>query len=517
DIRNTFADPEGRQMLADIEQGIRQSLDAGDKGIATKDSIEFLKSADPDAYARLARDYPQVFKDVVAPRPDLRAGSAASDMHALVQAGVDPKVAGRVNVVEVPGDSVRIRVKNGMLEVEVGRRAPTDAAGQAVLEGHLGSVRRLSRYVGPLGQVRAMIAKVGAALGFLTSYTRGGEAAEEITKLKDIRRRMEALRDESEGKLGRWAKDPAKISDPELDAEIARIQRQIDAYSLELGDTSVGKGYIAAEGNFAEIEKAGIIGKPLDEDALNKLGYRVDKNGVIYRPKGASATMEPLQLRDDGLGNKTVQIADYESPAAVQARVRESLPTTKQEAFDAMVKAAPPGKKVRLVEGVYDTGATWKEVFGSPTSVRGKQLRSQLRDILTKDAGLSADKADELINGLIDREGTIKIVVGTDPIRGTVDYRKLAGTTGEEIAHHFDPLYLGGGHDLMANLPTGAHDKVHRFFDELSLPGTAHPGGVALQPGKLQAAVRGTTKPAVVIVDTATGKVTYKLYNEEWK
>jgi hypothetical protein len=455
-----------------------------------------------------------MFKNAVTPHPDLRAGSAAADMHVLVKAGIDPKIAGRVNVVEVPGDSVRVRAQNGVLEVEVGRRAKTDAAGQAVLEGHLGSIRRLSRYLGPVGQVRHMLARVGAALGFLTIRTRGGEAAEEITKLKDIRRRLEALRVDAEDRLGKWTQKPGSISDAELDAEIARIQKQIDGYQLELDSTVVGKGYIAAEGNFAALEGADVLGKPLTKktlEKLEKLGYRVDKNNVIYRPEGGTATMEPLQLRDG-----VVAISEYESVEALQARVKESLPAAKQNQFDAMVKAAPNGTKVRLVEGVHDTGVTWKEVFGSPRSKAGQQKRAELRNILTKKGGLSADKADELIEGLLNRTDTIKVVLGTDPVRTAADYRKMAGTPEDAIAHHFDPLYLGGGHELIANLPSGAHDDIHAFFDELRLPPTGSPPGARLQPGELQAKVRAAAKPAVVVVDDK-GKVSYRLDSDPWK
>ena len=101
-------------------------------------------------------------------------------------------------------------------------------------------------------------------------------------------------------------------------------------------------------------------------------------------------------------------------------------------------------------------------------------------------------------------------------MRTAYDYRSEAGITGDDIAHHFDPLYLGGGHKLIAKLPSGAHDRVHRFFDSLELPSTASPGGVRLQPGELQSKIRATAKPAVVIVD-GEGNVSFRLDTDPWK
>jgi hypothetical protein len=134
--------------------------------------------------------------------------------------------------------------------------------------------------------------------------------------------------------------------------------------------------------------------------------------------------------------------------------VYNDLPQTKRTAFDNMKAAAPKGTKVVLVEGVHDTGVTWKEVFG--TGKRGDVRAKALESILVGEredggAGVSSAEADRLIQWLLNSRDTLKVVIGTDPVRGAYDYRK--GITGDDIAHHFDPLYLGGGHKLIAFFP----------------------------------------------------------------
>jgi len=242
------------------------------------------------------------------------------------------------------------------------------------------------------------------------------------------------------------------------DATQARIQRALASGKISAADLVELHARLGKDELNARLDGAGrdplaleklaqramlereILGKPFDEGELNERGYHVDKNGVIYRPAGGGATMEPLKLSGD-----KVVIGEAESAAEVQARVYAELPGNKQTAFDAMQKkAAAKGVKVRLVEGVFDTGATWQEVFGTGTI--GEQRVARLRKILTSPrskkasggAGLTDTRADELINGLLNRKSTIKVVIGTDPVRTAHDYRE-GNATGSDEAHHFDP------------------------------------------------------------------------------
>jgi hypothetical protein len=500
----------GRELSWNMEDGIRKALDAGEGGILTKDAIDFLKAADPDAYARLKADYPEVFKGVHGALPaGVPAKSAAAAMHGLIAvSGLPPNVIGNVRVIDVPGNSVRIKAKNGRLEVEVGRKIGVDRTGLANLEGHLGSIGRLAKYTGPIGRVRHWLAKIGAAMGFLTGATRGGEAEEELRKLTEIKQKLETLRDEHEAKLGDFASRADSVTDADIDAEIANIDAQIDLYTRDLGNTSWGKGFIAAEGksNITQLDEQGIIGADINDPAIRQklldLGYGINVNNVVYRPRGAGDTMEPLTTR----GGK-IDLSTYESPAAVQARLREELPQSSRTKFDATAAAAPKGTKVRLVEGIHDTGAKWSDII-PPAK------RRELTKILI-DGGVDPARAKELVNGLVNKPETLKVVVGTDPVRGAMDYRRGYATTGDNAeVHHFDPLYLGGGHDLLVAVPSKAHDKLHEFFDGLTIPSSGTPPGIRLQPNALQSAVKGATKPAVVSIDTTTGRVTYTLVED---
>jgi hypothetical protein len=79
---------------------------------------------------------------------------------------------------------------------------------------------------------------------------------------------------------------------------------------------------------------------------------------------------------------------------------------------------------------------------------------------------------------------------------------------GAEV-HHFDPLYTGGGHDLLAALNGEAHDAVHAFFNSLQLPASSRIGAVQLEPNALRAAVKARARPAAVIISGDTGQVRY--------
>lgn len=271
------------------------------------------------------------------------------------------------------------------------------------------------------------------------------------------------------------------------------------------GSDPVARSRIAQR---AALERT-VIGQPLDAKMrkilTDQFGYSVGKDDVIYRKGDKVNALEPLTRRSD-----KIVIADAESAAEVQARVYESLPANKKAQFDAMVAAAPDGTKVLLVEGVFDTGATWAEVFAASP---GK--KAALERLLTskRGGGLSKTEAQRLINGLTDRADTLKVVIGTDTVRTAEKYRP--DNAGDAEAHHFDPLFLGGGHELILLLAQDPHDVVHAFFDELELPSSSKLGRVRMQPNSLQAKIRADAKPAVVVVKGKT--VSYQLLDTTWK
>ena len=246
---------------------------------------------------------------------------------------------------------------------------------------------------------------------------------------------------------------------------------------------------------------------------LEALGYVVQKNGVLRRPPGHATAGKPRMVAlevEDG------RIKIYEGPETLaegQARMRAALPKAqvkKLASLEAM--AEEEGRKVVLVEGVYDTGATWKQIL-TP------RKRAELKVILA-DKKMPDKDIDRLIDNLVDKPGTIKVVLGTDPVRAAAPYRDLHadvhGTPrGTAEIHHGDPLYLGGGHDpaLLFGMKTKPHDALHEFFDKLTLPASSAMGAVPLQSTIIQNKVKGwgLAKPAAAIVDPVSGAVQFQV------
>jgi len=255
---------------------------------------------------------------------------------------------------------------------------------------------------------------------------------------------------------------------------------------------------------------------PRRQELLESLGYVFQKNGVVRRPPGHGTAGRPSMVPIEVDAHGRVQIVEgVESLGEMQARLREALPKTqlaKLEALEATSAAA--GKKVVLVEGLFDTGVTWKKIL---TPAR----QAKLRDIL-KNEGMAAPDIDRLVDGLVGRAGTVKVVFGTDPVRTAAPYGKLfAGMhtppAGKIEVHHGDPLYLGGGHDpaLLFGLPTKPHDALHAFFDNLTLPSSSSLGAVRLQPNVIQNAAKSRAKPAAAVVHPVTGDVEYHAFGKK--
>ena len=259
--------------------------------------------------------------------------------------------------------------------------------------------------------------------------------------------------------------------------------------------------------NTQELLDSGVIGQALNPTTtaqLTALGYTVDSMGRISRKRSYTGGidepyMEPLRVTPlDG-----IQIHATESFAEGQAQLRRALKPAQQTKFDALVaKAATTTDQVVLVRGLHDTGVRWRDVL---TAAQELELRQGLVS-----RGVPQATADRLVNQLLARTDTLKVVIGTESFR-QFDYRSLLEQSGITVAprtpvHHFDPLYLGGGHEMLIQLPTDTHDWVHHFFDELRLPATANPPGVRLQPTELQNSVRPVVRPAAVVT-SPTGSV----------
>jgi mono/diheme cytochrome c family protein len=243
---------------------------------------------------------------------------------------------------------------------------------------------------------------------------------------------------------------------------------------------------------------------------LEAQGYIFQENDIIRRPAGHGAAgkprMMPLELDSQG----RIRIVEgAETLGEAQARLREALPKAQQTKLAKLEASAAAGdKKVVLVEGLYDTGVTWDKVL---TKTKQKELKGLLRDNGVPDADI-----DRLIDALVTKKGTIKVVLGTDPVRAAAKYRGIyaeehGAPRGKVEIHHGDPLYLGGGHDptSLFGLKQKPHDALHAFFDDLTLPAGSRLGPVKLQPTVIQTKVKGLAKPAAAIVDPATGEVRF--------
>ena len=279
-------------------------------------------------------------------------------------------------------------------------------------------------------------------------------------------------------------------------------------FSLEEVD---GK-FVASNRVQMDSEYGGRQFTPMRQAELEALGYVFQSNGVVRRPPGHAKAGQPRMVPIEIDPQGRVQIVEgAESLGEMQVRLREALPKTqvgKLEKLEASATAA--GKKVVLVEGIYDTGVTWNKVLTLPK-------RLELEGILIG-KGVSKPDVDRLINGLVEKGGTLKVVLGTEPVRRAAPYRDLfadfsPAPAGKVEVHHGDPLYLGGGHDpaLLFGVKTEPHDVLHSFFDDLVLPVGGPFGGTRLQSGVIQNKVKSVAKPAAAVVDPVTGDVRYEI------
>jgi hypothetical protein len=271
----------------------------------------------------------------------------------------------------------------------------------------------------------------------------------------------------------------------------------------------VGGKLVATNRAHIESEFEGLKLTPGRQAQLEEMGYVFPSSGGIRRAplRGVKMRGELVPLEVDGQG-RLVITEGPESIGEMQARLTEAMTKTQAAKLASVRATAGTGSAVVLVEGIADTGVTWAQILT-------KAKQAQLRALMTKNKIPDAD-IDRLIDSLISKPGTVKVVAGTRPVRAANDY--VAGFSetygapraGAEV-HHGDPLYLGGGHgpETLLALKGQAHDEVHAFFDALTLPSGKY-AGTALQPGVLQARVSGSLRPAAAVV-RADGSVSYEL------
>ena len=271
----------------------------------------------------------------------------------------------------------------------------------------------------------------------------------------------------------------------------------------------VGGKLVATNRAHIESEFAGLKFTPARQAQLEEMGYVFPSSGGVRRAplRGARMRGELVPLEVDGQGRLLVAEGP-ESIGEMQARLTAAMTRTQAANLASARAKAGTGSTVVLVEGIADTGVTWGQILT-------KTKQAQLRALMTRNKVPDAD-IDRLIDSLVSKTGTVKVVVGTRPVRAAHDYvggfseAYGAPRAGAEV-HHGDPLYLGGGHgpETLLALKGQAHDEVHAFFDALTLPSGKY-AGTALQPGILQARVSGSLRPAAAVVGV-DGSVSYEM------
>ena len=280
--------------------------------------------------------------------------------------------------------------------------------------------------------------------------------------------------------------------------------RLAQTFSLEYHD---GKPVATNRANL-ETKFAGRSLTPARRAQLEQMGYVFQSDGVVRRPMGHAKAGRPQMVPLEVDGNNRIQIAEgTESIAEMQSRLRSGLSKGQSRKLAGVEAKAEPGAKVVLVEGVYDTGFSWGQILTLP---KRRELRALLAASKVPDADI-----DRLIDALVSKAGTVKVVVGTPPVRAAVDYRagfaKTFGAAGVGVEiHHGDPLYLGGGSDpaTLFGLKSQPHDALHAFFDALTLP-SGRLANTPLQSSILQAKVKDQLKRAVAVVQP-DGTVRYE-------
>ncbi len=268
-------------------------------------------------------------------------------------------------------------------------------------------------------------------------------------------------------------------------------------YEVQYAD-GVPTGALTNEG---QLGRSGVIDQPLNDVTrahLEHMGYIVRSDGSIARPPGhAGAGMTPLTVVNGRIVRSTA-----ESFAEAQARIRSGIDADPAAAarLATAEAAVPPGGRLVLLQGMADTGVTWNQVFQGAQLAELQALRNRLVTV----HGVPAADIDSAIGQLLARTDTLKVIVGTDALRA-FDYRAAyaaggrAPTAGQAL-HHADPLYLGGSHQSLLDLPNAPHAEIHSFFDGLRLPPGGPLGGTALEPNTLQRTAGALLRPSAAVL-----------------
>ncbi len=422
---------------------------------------------------------------------ELRLAAGALDATEVVseanKIGLARRVGTSIEIDAELGKDVRVVYhvdSEGRAVVDGIRCGPEATAG--VILAHEGVVAELRRYDGVLGKIRELIDKVRSLAGFpaagVNPFPAGSQAFESFYELEKLPEVIASRQAALGASLGTESEDALRREVEYLQSEMVRHEAVVDQMVAEQG-----AGFIAASGE--STTKAisegmpALAGNPLVSDPA-KYYYRANPGGqppyILQRM--ANADVPALTLVQEGGGWKIATGALSRTEAA-EAMVAGFSPKA-QEAFEA-VKSAYSGSGVfRVVplQGVASTGRTFREIL---TQQQSEQMLNILTRAFTAAKQPEAEgKAFAAMEALLEHEVTV--VRGTDQLRAynyRLAFEKAAGAEAEGDLHHLIPLYMGGGHDSLVDLPLELHNQLHDLIDTVRLE-----EGVTLAPSSIQRA-----------------------------
>jgi hypothetical protein len=412
------------------------------------------------------------------------AGDATEVISEVNKVGLGRRLSTTIEIDGTMGAEVRVHYhvdSEGRAVVDGVRCGPEATVG--VILAHEPVVAMLRRYDGVLGKLRELIDKIRSLAGFpaagVNPFPAGSQAYEsffELTKLPDVIASRQAALGAS---LGTDGEEVLHREIEFLENQLVHHQQVVDQMVVEQG-----VGFIAAagEGTTRAIGEGmpAIVGNPLVTDA-SKYYYRVNPGGKppYLLTRFANADVPALTLVQDGAGWRIAEgaLSRTEEAAAMVA----GFSGKGREAFEALRKAYVDGVfRIVPLHGVASTGKTFRQILAPQESER-------LVDILTRTFAAARDpnpqaRAVAAVEGLLEHEVTV--VRGTDQLRAynyRLAFEKATGAEAEGDLHHLVPLYMGGGHGALVDMPPGLHDELHELIDGIRLE-----EGVTLAPSSIQ-------------------------------
>jgi hypothetical protein len=299
-------------------------------------------------------------------------------------AAVPAEMGKRVRVVEDPllsGRTVQVVAMGNEVQIRVGREATS-----ADVASHVETARDMSRFVGPLGRIRALGSRIKQWLtGHPAFGTRGDEARREVEKLGRMVEELgerERVLDDRIAQLERG--DAAHLHQTEraaLRAEIESLERQLMLHFEEIGSLEAGRGSVAATDSRATVL-----------DALVRAGRSREEAGEIVERAAKDGRLDALaQLTQSG--------AYYRLLAAGMSPTRIEEILDDPNGYGRLVRATiDPGNRAAAGLGAGVANALWENREKEAL----RDLTRSAEDALASEWGINAEgqfRASELPSG----------------------------------------------------------------------------------------------------------------------